>query len=316
MLGVRQQHVMIAVSGLLPGAGSWLSEVLSPYVDVSTDPDPREAHARVEVVDVLPVEARRESSGWPVTEGVHAGLCVDTGTVFVRADPARESHRVALVQTVRGILADRILRTTGSLHAAVVRVAGRGLLLAGPKGAGKTSFTSAVLRAAEGSELVTNDKGFLLDDAVHGLPFAVLVGEEGLRRTPELSAVPHRPAGEKVAVWPRDFAAAFGRRVSTSTTADIGIWCDARFDNDHLAITRLDLGALGDRVDSALAAFSPAMLPLHLVDDLHRDMPARAAAARSSWRSLTWYHARGNPWSLGRDHLSLLHPSRQREVVA
>ncbi len=316
MLGVQLQHVRIAVSGLPPGAGSWLSEALSPYADVSTGLDPREAHVRVEIVDVLPVEARRGSPGWPVTEQVQAGLCADTATVFVRADPARAAHRLALAQTVRGILADRILRTTGSIHAAVVRVAGRGLVLAGPKGAGKTSFTSAVLRAAEGSELVTNDKGFLFDDAVHGLPFAVLVGEEGLRRTPELSAVPRRRAGEKVAVWPSDFAAAFGRRVSTSTTVDVGVWCDARFDTDHLAITPLDMRALGDRVDAALGAFSPAMLPLHLVDDLHRDLPPRAAAAPSSWRSLTWYHARGNPWSLDRDHLSLLHPSPQPEVVA
>ena len=29
-------------------------------------------------------------------------------------------------------------------------------------------------------------------------------------------------------------AAAFGRRVSTSTTVDVGVWCDARFDTDHL----------------------------------------------------------------------------------
>src|SRR5690606_14750427 len=131
----------------------------------------------------------------------------------VVADVTSPAHRTAVLQLVRGVVVDLALRTSTPLHGAALRAGGTGIFLAGPKGAGKTTLTTAVLRALDDAALVTNDKSLLTGRQVHGLPFAVLVGDEGLVRAPELRDAPTRRAGEKSAIWPRDFAAALGSDV-------------------------------------------------------------------------------------------------------
>lgn len=287
----------------------WLAEALAPYAELLSAPEM--AVPTVRIVAQAPARPVIEADGWPTTSGVSVGLDPSGEEVHVHADLAQASHRLAVLQLVRGLLVDRLLRSATPLHAAAVSTSGVGVVLAGAKGAGKTSFTTALLRASPSGHLVTNDKGVVVDGVVHGLPFAVLIGEEGLRRTPELRSQGHRQAADKSALWPSQFAAAFGHGLAASVRPTIGIWCDAQFDTQGLTLRRMGRQEVGAEVESALTAFSTAMVPTHVADSLHRDLPPRGGIPLPEcWRSMTWFHARGNPWHLGSDHLALLAGAR------
>jgi len=88
-------------------------------------------------------------------------------------------------------------------HGAVVAVDGSAVLLAGAKGAGKTSFLLTLLSAGDPHiAFVSNDKSLMRGGDVTGLPFALTLTPDTITRFPAVSAAARgRTAGGKHLAW-------------------------------------------------------------------------------------------------------------------
>ncbi len=137
---------------------------------------------------------------WPSGDAV--SLCDAERSCFLRlrpgqvdliADPSTRRWRFTLLWILQEIAATRLRRTHVDLHAAAVESGGRALLIAGPKGAGKTTVALYLMRSHR-CRLIANDRSFAGGGAalaIAGMPTAIKIWPPTLARFPELrSAMP------------------------------------------------------------------------------------------------------------------------------
>ena len=208
------------------GAGRWLREFLTPWF--TTGP-PAECPLRVRLLAsesaYAALERRRETAtlepracfgldrqsvelpGWDEDGDVviadRERSCfyrVQARGVEIVAQPGVPRVRVGLMRVVRELAAARMLaqRSLLDLHAAAFAVAGRGVLLAGPKQSGKTTLLVDALASGRAS-LLANDRVIVDLGAqparAFGLPTIVSVRTGTLRWFPSLpQGLPERPA--------------------------------------------------------------------------------------------------------------------------
>jgi hypothetical protein len=201
---------------------------------------------------------------------------------------------IDLFQIVRGLLVGAGAERLAPLHGAVLSTAnGDGILLAGEKGAGKTSFALGLLAgsAGEGAGLVGNDKA-LVDTATgraHGLPYAIAICDGTLGRLPELRALPRRREDGKSLFWPAEVAAALGFPLVPSVVLREQWWCGLDLSRPG---TVLRSAAVPDAEPSALAKFSTNLLPVWLFELLGAWSPKPPLGELD----LPAARVEGNPW--------------------
>ncbi len=207
-------------------AGRWLREFLAPWFSLGS---PGENPLRVRLTCSAPafaaLERRKaeastlpyacfaldrqviELSGWQqAAEIVIADperSCfyrVRPGDVEIVAQPGGAGVRVGLMRVIREFAAARMLAQPGllDLHAAAFTVAGRAVLLVGPKQSGKTTLLVDALASGR-SKLLANDRVFVDTRAepgrAFGVPTLVSLRAGTLRWFPSLpQGFPARPA--------------------------------------------------------------------------------------------------------------------------
>ena len=197
-------------------------------------------------------------------------------------------------QVIRGLLVGAGMRTGRlvPMHGAVLSLGGHGVLLAGGKDAGKTSFTLGLLsRGAKDAALVANDK-LLLDTVTlraHGLPYAIAMQPGTLAQLPGLAGLPRRRVGERALFWPADVAAALGAGHRASVELKEQWWCGLDLARDGAALR--PGGQCGRRFDP-LAEFSSNLLPVWLLELLGLWAPEASPVVVD----VPVYRLEGNPW--------------------
>jgi hypothetical protein len=195
-----------------PAAG-WLTEFLGPwFVPATRSPDwrltvaaarglrdaraarrPRDAPSRACFAldqQVVALPAWTEDDGIVVDDAERSCTFV-LGDAHVRllADPTTRRWRFTLQWLCHEIAATRLRRTALDLHAAAVATAGAAIVIAGAKGAGKTTLSFHLLRSG-GCRWISNDRAFLDRHAgafrVRGMPTPVKILAPTLRSFPEL----------------------------------------------------------------------------------------------------------------------------------
>lgn len=114
------------------------------------------------------------------------------GVTVLTAEPNRLRARVALMRVVREFVLNRLERGGALLvHGAAIRLGGRGVAVAGPKRAGKTSTLTYALHAPHAG-FIANDRAAVheTDGALHvrGIPTVVTVRRSGLAFFPDVQA--------------------------------------------------------------------------------------------------------------------------------
>lgn len=173
-----------------------------------------------------------------------------TGPVHVLVRPGAERGERYLMRVIREtVLRCQEERGWAVFHAAATAVGDRGILIAGPSGAGKTTVLTA-LAAHAGADLIASDRAAVTDGAafVVGAPLSVRIAAGTLSAVPadtSLTRTPLPPAvfgsGFKVAVSPADFGRAFG--TSVVETAALRLVLLPRLTDDGRRPTALALGA-------------------------------------------------------------------------
>jgi hypothetical protein len=201
---------------------------------------------------------------------------------------------VDVLQIVRGLLVGAGAELLAPLHGAVLSTAnGDGILVAGEKGAGKTSFALGLLSGPgrDGAGLVSNDKVLIDTESLraYGLPYAIAICDGTLGALPELAGLPRRRESGKSLFWPVEIAAALGFRLVPSVVLREQWWCG------------LDLSRLGvvlrsapppDQEPSALAKFTSNLLPVWLLQLLGSWAPRPPVNVVDVPAS----RVEGNPW--------------------
>lgn len=104
-------------------------------------------------------------------------------------DPDTLRWRFSAVRVVTEIAATRLRRTEIDLHAAAVEAFGRGMLIVGAKGAGKTTLSFHLLRSSR-CRSIANDRVFARCSGsateIRGMPTAVKIRPPTLAQFPEL----------------------------------------------------------------------------------------------------------------------------------
>lgn len=201
---------------------------------------------------------------------------------------------VDVLQIVRGLLVGAGAERLAPLHGAVLSTAnGDGILLAGDKGAGKTSFALGLLSGpgCDGAALVSNDKVLIDTESrrAYGLPYAIAVCEGTLGELPELAALPWRWEGGKSLFWPGEVAAALGFRLVPSVVLREQWWCGLDLSRPG---TVLRSAPPPDEEPSALEKFTSNLLPVWLLELLGNwkpRAPVRMVDVPAS-------RVEGNPW--------------------
>lgn len=199
------------------------------------------------------------------------------------------------LQILRGLLLGMEMRAGKSpLHGAVLEHNGRGILLAGPKGAGKTSFTVGALRNLAGCRYVTNDKS-VVDDRLraHALPYSAAVAPGTLSAAPELADGEGRWSDGKLMIWPAAFAARLDCQVTAAVRIDEVWLCSIDLDAASVRIEARPGAEVAARGLEAMTAFSHAMSPLWLFDLLGWTPRTGVPAGLLG---LPWKIVTGNPW--------------------
>ena len=133
-------------------------------------------------------------------------------------------------------------------HAAAAALGDRGVLIAAPSGAGKTTVLTA-LAAHQGADMVASDRA-LVDAAGHqvaGVPLSVRIGGGTLaavpaaQRGPASGTVPEVfGSPRKAALTPREFASAFGCRLLESAPLTLVVVPRLLDDDTGLQVRLLD----------------------------------------------------------------------------
>lgn len=114
-------------------------------------------------------------------------LRLGPGRVELCAAPRTRRWRFTLLWIVQEIAATRLRQSQVDVHAAAVARAGRALLIAGPKNAGKTTLSFHLMRG-HGCDSIANDRSFVggAPALVTGMPTAVKIRPPTLAQFPEL----------------------------------------------------------------------------------------------------------------------------------
>ena len=170
-------------------------------------------------------------------------------------DAARQVHVVLHPGTERGeryamrVIREVVLRCAEgrgwtAFHAAAAAVDGRGVLIAGLSGAGKTTVLAA-LAAHRRADVVASDRAVLTEGASHvvGVPISVRIAGGTLSALgPRHSLSPHQslPVGfghaRKAAYTPHDFARAFAVRVRDSAPLRLVVLPQLHDDDRNLSV--------------------------------------------------------------------------------
>jgi len=216
---VAYQGLVIAVEASDSGALDWLEEFLAPAFARS---DARSARYRVVLVDDAEAYANlvERTAGlastptrcfaldrgfatfpsWTLPGGERVVLdgdsrvlyLVDPDGVRIRivADRPLSPRRISLMRVVRELVMGQAWATSGLVvHGAALALGETGVMIAGPKGAGKTSLLLHLLFHAPGACFVSNDRVVVEFDAtprLRGLPTVVTVRTHTLSLYPEL----------------------------------------------------------------------------------------------------------------------------------
>ncbi len=206
MRGYAFLGTSIGVASDLPSIASWLDEFLLPAFApwVGDEPDfvvrivsERRAHDMLAATrppgplertptflfdqEVVSLPSWTTARGIVIADARRGAFYVLHGTqaeVVVRPDSTR--LRVGPMRVVREIATVRALSKVDCLqiHAAALEANGRGILLAGAKGAGKTTALG-YLASARGARILANDRVFVRTTkngvAIHGVPTIVSV---------------------------------------------------------------------------------------------------------------------------------------------
>ena len=222
-IGYRCGPAGVDVSGDDPGDRAWLDEFLLPFCDVTAAGG---APVRVRMIrsdplaEALGREWRRRQAaprepprpcvrldtqtiafdGWSGDDGLRlidpvtgCTFIVAGTSVDVVAPEAEERAQLGLLGLVREAIAGSVAahRPVVDLHAAAFALDGQAVVIAGPKGAGKTSLLCHVLVSA-GAALLANDRVFVAVDgaqpAACGIPTVVSIRQGTLDAFPQLLA--------------------------------------------------------------------------------------------------------------------------------
>ncbi|MER5780201.1 hypothetical protein ABT104_00520 [Streptomyces mobaraensis] len=150
-----------------------------------------------------------------------------------------------------------------SFHAAAAALDDRGVLIAAPSGAGKTTVLTA-LAAHHGADLIASDRALVTADAgmVGGVPISVRVGAGTLSALAPREGLPnpHNLPGafgstRKASLTPHEFARAFSCRVRE--TAPLRLIVVPRFRDDDQTLSSHILKAARARTALAAACCTP-----------------------------------------------------------
>ena len=221
----------IAVACDEPSILDWLDEFLSPaferlaigsaadfHVLIHSDPSSYEAIAATRPNGTLPTRGcfalDREvvahphwmAAGRIVLDDVRLGAfyALEPGRAEVFLQPASPRARSAAMRVIREVASVRALKDPDLLllHAAALEHRGRAVLIAGPKGSGKTTSLS-YLAAASGARILTNDRALLRlggpEIEVRGIPTVVSIrdGTLELLSLPRLRSLQRTPSASR-----------------------------------------------------------------------------------------------------------------------
>ncbi|GAB3113421.1 hypothetical protein GCM10027160_17330 [Streptomyces calidiresistens] len=172
-----------------------------------------------------------------------------SGRQTVLLKPGAERGERYLMRVVREIVL-RCSESRGwtSFHAAAAALDDRGMLIAAPSRAGKTTVLTA-LAAHHGADLIASDRALVTADAgmVTGVPISVRIGGGTLSALAPRAdlPIPHTvPAafgsGRKAALTPREFARAFSCRVRETAPLRLVVVPRLRDDDQPLSSRTLD----------------------------------------------------------------------------
>lgn len=206
----------ISVEGANAGVETWLGEYFAAAL---TDRAPAPPSGRLVVVQsaserqrwratrtaearLLPVFAVEremvERDGWEhdgtiVVDYEDRGyvLLLDGDATTVVLDPDAIRPRFVLVLVLYELVALAMRPTWLELHAASVVIDGHAHLVIGPKGAGKTTLSLALVRAGGG--LLGNDRAFARPDGIVGMPTPVKLLPDTMAAFPQLATEPAPP---------------------------------------------------------------------------------------------------------------------------
>ncbi|WP_329142989.1 hypothetical protein OIU91_04670 [Streptomyces sp. NBC_01456] len=181
------------------------------------------------------------------------------GRQTVLLKPGVERGERYLMRVVREVVL-RCSESRGwaSFHAAAAALDDRGVLIAAPSGAGKTTVLTA-LAAHHGADLIASDRALVTADAgmVAGVPISVRIGGGTLSALAPREGLPspHNLSGafgsaRKAALTPHEFARAFSSRVRE--TAPLRLVVVPRLRDDDQALSSRILKSA--RARTALAA--------------------------------------------------------------
>jgi hypothetical protein len=194
-------------------AVEWLVEALEPCFVPTTQEagwhvrlsNSDEAHAEIEARQRPDATPRAcfaldqevlSFPSWATVDGVVVAdaerscfLRLTPSRVDLFGDPRTRRWRFTSMWVCHEIAATRLRRTQLDVHAASVEADGRGVLIVGPKRAGKTTLSLHLLRSGHW-HMMANDRAFVGRDAttvvVRGMPTAVKVRPPTLAEFPEL----------------------------------------------------------------------------------------------------------------------------------
>lgn len=205
--------VRISVSADDPAAATWLDEFVTPSFSVTS----MAADWRLHLSTAATVRADLHAPRW-ADAAPRACFALDTSVLSLPAargdgpldvadverscvlhltpyavelvgDPTTRRWRFTALMVLLEIAATRMRRGSLDLHAAGVAMGGRGLAILGPKGAGKTTLSIYLLRAAAAAAMA-NDRVFAAaldgDIVVHGVPTAVKIRQPTVQLFPAL----------------------------------------------------------------------------------------------------------------------------------
>lgn len=126
-------------------------------------------------------------------------------------------NQLEILRIIRGLLSGLAQARGYTLgHSAAIEVNGQVVMIAGSKGAGKTSFATTALKSTEiGTRFITNDKCLIGSDwTLWGLPYAIPVSPDCFVDCNEFASYDkynlRRNKSGKFLFWPTDFVNLFG----------------------------------------------------------------------------------------------------------